>query len=322
MNVYSISQCDENEINRILDMGIQQLKNLHCPENNYQNKFNSQYQNNISTITTNFKSPKKQTNTYTIKKSGESLEKIKNGLKQVGDSINKIEKKLFNGQKTPSKNAKKKVKKTFKNENLNNQNKNNINNKINDNSINKDPCQDCSFNDEECNERIKITQRQNLLNKLEDRERELNNLKLQKDNTEKEKFTLKNQLENLRKELSEIKYEKEKNDKEIETLNVYKVDLNQITNEFNQLQNQLKLSEEIREQQKELIEKLEQNIDDLRNGTEGNIIDFENIHNRNKEDDLEKKKIKEGKKIAKKINQKIQKNRSNSKKKISYIKKK
>jgi chromosome segregation ATPase len=322
MNVYSISQCDENEINRILDMGIQQLKNLHCPENKYQNKFNSQYQNNISAIPTNFISPKKQTNTFSIKKSGESLEKIKDGLKQVGDSINKIEKKLFNGQKTPSKNAKKKVKKTFKNENLNNQNKNNINNKINDNSINKDPCQDCSFNDEECNERIKITQRQNLLNKLEDRERELNNLKLQKDNTEKEKFTLKNQLENLRKELSEIKYEKEKNDKEIETLNVYKVDLNQINEEFNQLQNQLKLSEEIREQQKELIEKLEQNIDDLRNGTEGNIIDFENIHYRNKEDDLEKMKIKEGKKIAKKINQKIKKNRSNSKKKISYTKKK
>jgi len=322
MNVYSISQCDENEINRILDMGIQQLKNLHCSENNYPNKFNSQYQNNISTISTNLKSPKKQSNTFTIKKSGESLEKIKNGLKQVGDSINKIEKKLFNGQKTPSKNTKKKIKTSFKNENLNNQNKNEIINKINDNLNNKDPCKDCSFNDEECNERIKITQRQNLLNKLEDRERELNNLKLQKDNTEKEKFTLKNQLENLRKELSEIKYEKEKNDKEIETLNVYKVDLNQITNEFNQLQNQLKLSEEIREQQKELIEKLEQNIDDLRNGTEGNIIDFENIHNRNKEDDLEKKKIKEGKKIAKKINQKIQKNRSNSKKKISYIKKK
>ena len=296
MNVYSISQCDENEINRILDMGIQQLKNLHCSENNYPNKFNSQYQNNISTISTNLKSPKKQSNTFTIKKSGESLEKIKNGLKQVGDSINKIEKKLFNGQKTPSKNTKKKIKTSFKNENLNNQNKNEIINKINDNLNNKDPCKDCSFNDEECNERIKITQRQNLLNKLEDRERELNNLKLQKDNTEKEKFTLKNQLENLRKELSEI--------------------------EFNQLQNQLKLSEEIREQQKELIEKLEQNIDDLRNGTEGNIIDFENIHNRNKEDDLEKKKIKEGKKIAKKINQKIQKNRSNSKKKISYIKKK
>ena len=41
MNVYTIPKCDENEINRILDMGIQQLKNLHCPENNNQIKLNS-----------------------------------------------------------------------------------------------------------------------------------------------------------------------------------------------------------------------------------------------------------------------------------------
>ena len=316
MNVYTIPKCDENEINRILDIGIQQLKNLHCPENNNQIKLNSPKKiKKSTTISTNHKSPKKISTTYSLNKSGDTLDKIKDGLKQVGASINNIEKKLFKGKNPLLNNSQK----SFSNENINNE-KIDLITKYENANIN-DPCNNCSSDEEKCSERLKINQRQNLLNKLEDRERELNNLKLQKENIERDKFKLKNDLENLRKELRETKYNKEKNDKEIETLNVYKLDLDKMTEEFNQLQNQLKLSEEIREQQKELIEKLEQNIEDLRNGSEGNIIDFENIHKRNKEDELEKMKIKEGKQLAKKIKQKLKSNRSKSKNKITYQKK-
>ena len=99
MNVYTIPKCDENEINRILDMGIQQLKNLHCPENNNQIKLNSPKKiKKSTTISTNHKSPKKISTTYSLNKSGDTLDKIKDGLKQVGASINNIEKKLFKGK--------------------------------------------------------------------------------------------------------------------------------------------------------------------------------------------------------------------------------
>ena len=54
---------------------------------------------------------------------------------------------------------------------------------------------------------------------------------MKKENIERDKFKLKNDLENLRKELRETKYNKEKNEKEIETLNVYKLDLDKMTEE-------------------------------------------------------------------------------------------
>ena len=76
--------------------------------------------------------------------------------------------------------------------------------------------------------------------------------------------TLLNNFNNLQKEISDLKYKNQLNNNELEKLKNYKNDFEKLRFDYETLLKQLQTSEEIREQQKILIKKMQFDLDEVR----------------------------------------------------------
>ena len=154
-----------------------------------------------------------------------------------------------------------------------------------------------------------------IIDKITEKEIEIMKIRNELENDEKIKINLKEEINKLEEELSKERKENNKKKEELEIIRKYRNECEQMQFQFETLMRQFHNSEEIRQNQKNLLQKIQNDIDCVRQQSLNKInqiemmkqINFENENKYNEDDECcnkQKKKKKKGKSKSKEKNKK------------------
>ena len=154
-----------------------------------------------------------------------------------------------------------------------------------------------------------------IIDKITEKEIEIMKIRNELENDEKIKINLKEEINKLEEELSKEKKENNKKKEELEIIRKYRNECEQMQFQFETLMRQFHNSEEIRQNQKNLLQKIQNDIDCVRQQSLNKInqiemmkqINFENEIKYNEDDECcnkQNKKKKKGKSKSKEKNKK------------------
>ena len=154
-----------------------------------------------------------------------------------------------------------------------------------------------------------------IIDKITEKEIEIMKIRNELDNDEKIKINLKEEINKLEEELSKERKENNKKKEELEIIRKYRNECEQMQFQFETLMRQFHNSEEIRQNQKNLLQKIQNDIDCVRQQSLNKInqiemmkqINFENEIKYNEDDECcnkQNKKKKKGKSKSKEKNKK------------------
>ena len=154
-----------------------------------------------------------------------------------------------------------------------------------------------------------------IIDKITEKEIEIMKIRNELENDEKIKINLKEEINKLEEELSKERKENNKKKEELEIIRKYRNECEQMQFQFETLMRQFHNSEEIRQNQKNLLQKIQNDIDCVRQQSLNKInqiemmkqINFENEIKYNEDDECcnkQNKKKKKGKSKSKEKNKK------------------
>ena len=154
-----------------------------------------------------------------------------------------------------------------------------------------------------------------IIDKITEKEIEIMKIRNELENDEKIKINLKEEINKLEEELSKERKENNKKKEELEIIRKYRNECEQMQFQFETLMRQFLNSEEIRQNQKNLLQKIQNDIDCVRQQSLNKInqiemmkqINFENEIKYNEDDECcnkQNKKKKKGKSKSKEKNKK------------------
>ena len=154
-----------------------------------------------------------------------------------------------------------------------------------------------------------------IIDKITEKEIEIMKIRNELENDEKIKINLKEEINKLEEELSKERKENNKKKEELEIIRKYRNECEQMQFQFETLMRQFHNSEEIRQNQKNLLQKIQNDIDCVRQQSLNKInqiemmkqINFENEIKYNEDDECcnkKNKKKKKGKSKSKEKNKK------------------
>ena len=154
-----------------------------------------------------------------------------------------------------------------------------------------------------------------IIDKITEKEIEIMKIRNELENDEKIKINLKEEINKLEEELSKERKENNKKKEELEIIRKYRNECGQMQFQFETLMRQFHNSEEIRQNQKNLLQKIQNDIDCVRQQSLNKInqiemmkqINFENEIKYNEDDECcnkQNKKKKKGKSKSKEKNKK------------------
>ena len=154
-----------------------------------------------------------------------------------------------------------------------------------------------------------------IIDKITEKEIEIMKIRNELENDEKIKINLKEEINKLEEELSKERKENNKKKEELEIIRKYRNECEQMQIQFETLMRQFHNSEEIRQNQKNLLQKIQNDIDCVRQQSLNKInqiemmkqINFENEIKYNEDDECcnkQNKKKKKGKSKSKEKNKK------------------
>ena len=326
---YSLSKRETDEIDSILDTGINQIKNTYPIGKNLNDDIKPYITDNSLMFSKNtFYNPNPVYNCFdqgtinSYNMNNSSLSRMKNDIKEVHESLNNLEKKLYpnnspNKQIYPYNKSYEDINSVLQNLSYNyakvrcdddfSTNESLIFNNSN-NKKNNSNCNDCGNNTniyykgELTPEDYKISKKYiiddstdngDIIDKITEKEIEINKLRHEIENDERVKNNMKEEIEKLLEELEKERNEKNKKKEELENIKKYRNECEQMQFKFDTLMKQFDSSEVLRQKQKELLQKIQKDIDCLRQQSLNKIneiemfkqINFENEQKKLNDDD-------------------------------------